>query len=173
MGCATTDIADRLARINVRYSDTIKIIPYADEWRDQMLVVAHEIHAHSLYAELPLDEDKVVRQLAAAGKHLAPDRYFRLAVRDGELLGGFFGSATRTFFCNALLARDMGWWVKESARGGAAAVMLLADFEAWAKSVGCSKVMIGQAGVENIDRTMRLYQNCGYTLTGYNTAKDI
>ena len=170
MGYAST--ADRLARIAERYADTIKIVPYADEYRDQMVAVAHEIHAHSLYKDLPMDDAKLVRQLAAAGG-LAPDRYFRLAVREGEVLGGFFGGANKTFFCNALLARDMGWWVKESARGGAAAVLLLTDFEVWAHGMGCSKVMIGQAGVENIDRTMQLYQNCGYTLTGYNTAKEI
>lgn len=152
---------------------SIKVIEFDAKYAAGALEIAREIHAHSLYANMPLDEAKVMRQLSAAGGAVVPDRYFRLAVRGDEVLGGFYGAVSKTFFCDELLARDMGWWVKQTARGGAAAVLLLLDFERWARAAGARKCMVGQSGVEDIERTKRLYEHCGFTLTGYNTAKEL
>ena len=152
---------------------SVKVIEFDPKYADGALEIAREIHAHSLYANMPLDEAKVMRQLSAAGGALVPERYFRLAVRGDEVLGGFYGAVAKTFFCDELLARDMGWWVKQTARGGAAAVLLLLDFERWARAAGARKCMVGQSGVEDIERTKRLYEHCGFTLTGYNTAKEL
>lgn len=151
---------------------TIQIIPWADEYRDQALAIAREMHVNSIYADLPLDEAKVCRQLSACG-NLVPDRYFRMAVRKGELLGGFYGHVRRTFFCDELLAHDMGWWVKASRRGSAAAILLLADFEQWAHTNGARKVMVGQSTARDVARTTKLYEHCGYRVIGFNTVKDL
>ena len=160
----------RLLRLAER--STISVIPYVPQFLEGTLQVAREIHAHSIYANMRLDEGKVIRQLAASGS-IVPDRYFRIAVRGSEVLGGFYGCLLRVFFSDELTAKDMGWWVRESSRGGAAAILLLADFERWARAAGARKCMVGQSGVENIDRTRKLFEHCGYSLTGFNTSKEL
>jgi GNAT superfamily N-acetyltransferase len=171
MKAATGNELAALDRIAAR--STIRVVDYGHEYLEGTLQVAREVHARSLYRDMPLDEAKVIRELSAASWGMAPGRYFRLAVRDADVLGGFHGCAFVTFFSNEITARDMGWWVRESARGGAAAVLLLADFERWARERGARKCTVGQSGVEDIDRTRKLYQHCGYTITGYNAAKEI
>ena len=160
----------RLLRLAER--STIRIIPYEEKYRESMMVVAREIHAHSIYRNMPLDEPKLVKQLSGSGINF-PDRYFKIAVRNDEVLGGFYGCLLRVFFCDELTAKDMGWWVKESARGGAAAILLLTDFEQWARQHGARKCMVGQSGIENIERTGKLFQHCGFKFTGYNTSKEL
>jgi hypothetical protein len=150
----------------------IQILPWSPEWRDQALPIMHEMHKNSIFASLPLDEAKVIRQLAACG-NLVPDRYFRIAVLHGEGLGAFYGHVQRSFFCDEILAHDMGWWVKKDARGSLAAPLLLRDFEQWAREKGARKVMVGQSTAINIEATTKLFQACGYRVTGYNTVKDI
>lgn len=131
------------------------------------------MHENSIYRDMPLDEAKVFRQLAASGTNLAPNRYFRIAVLDGEGLGGFYGHVMRTFFCDELLAHDMGWWVKKEARGSMAAPLLLLDFERWARAQGAKKVMVGQSTEQDMDKTTRLFEACGFRVIGFNTVKDL
>ena len=151
---------------------TIQIVDYDEQYRDGVVNVAKEIHAHSIYRNMPMDEDKVVRQLSLAGS-IASDRFFKLAVRGGDVLGGFLACTFVPFFSDSLLARDLGWWVKESSRGGAAAILLLQAFENWARGRGATKAMVGQSGIENIERTTGLYVHCGYSITGFNTCKEL
>jgi len=150
----------------------IQIVEYTDVYRDQVLVGAEQMHQDSIYHDLPLDKDKVIRQLAACGG-IAPDRYFRLAVRDGVVLGGFYGHYRRTFFCDEVLAHDMGWWVLRNKRGSAAAALLLFDFEIWARANGAKKIMVGQSTAINMERTTKFYQHCGFRVIGFNTVKDL
>lgn len=167
------DAASRIRRVADRFCRSISIVPFEERYLASGMKVAREIHAHSIYRDLPLDEKKLYEQLSMSGTGDAKSRYFRLAVRGDEVLGGFYGVALRMFFCDALIAKDMGWWVRESARGGAAAILLLYDFEAWARSIGASKLGVGQSGVENLERTRLLFENCGFTVTGFNTSKDL
>ena len=162
------EIMDRIAK----RKSSIEIVGYDPKYRDGVIKVAKEIHAHSIYRDMPLDVDKVVLQLSLAGK-MAPDRFFKLAVRGDEVLGGFFGCTLRVFFCDNLTAKDMGWWVSESSRGGVAAILLLKAFEDWARTNGACKSMVGQSGIENIERTTRLFVHCGYSITGFNTCKEL
>jgi hypothetical protein len=168
---APNALAERAERVR-RHANTIEIVPYSDAYRDQVVEGAEEMHRNSVYHDLPLDRDKVVQQLAACG-NLVPDRYFRIAVRGDVLLGGFFGHVRRTFFCDELLAHDMGWWVLEHARGGAAAILLLADFEVWARKMGAKKIMVGQSTEVDILRTTKLFNHCGFRIIGFNTLKDL
>lgn len=150
----------------------IEVVSYDDKYRDQVLAGAVQMHEDSIYHDLPLDQDKVIRQLACCG-NMAPDRYFKIAVRNGAVLGAFFGHVRKTFFCDELLAHDMGWWVIREKRGSAAAVVLLADFEKWAKAQGARKLMVGQSTALNIGRTTKFYEHCGFRVIGFNTVKDI
>lgn len=165
------DWRERIGRIRARPS-SVRVVTYSPEYRSGVIEIAHEMHANSIYHDMPLDEEKVVRQLAASGE-IVPDRFFRLAVNGDEVLGGFYGHIHRTFFCDELLAQDMGWWVKSTARGSVAAVLLLAEFEDWAKAKGARKVMVGQSTAINIETTTRLFKSCGFRVIGYNTVKDL
>lgn len=160
-----------LERIQHRHG-SIQIVDFTIEYVDQVLEGAEEMHRNSIYHDMPLDKEKVVRQLASCGV-VVPDRYFRLAVRDGKVFGGFYGHVRRTFFCDELLAHDMGWWVLEHSRGSAAAILLLADFERWAREQGARKVMVGQSTERNIERTTKLFEHCGFRMIGFNTVKDL
>lgn len=162
---------EAIQRVLARPS-SIQIVNLSAEYLGQAVEIAKEMHHNSVYADMPLDTGKVIRQLSACGT-LVPDRYFRIAVRRDELLGGFYGHVRRTFFCDELLAHDMGWWVKKSARGSAAAIRLLADFERWAAEQGARKVMVGQSTAINVEATTRLFEHCGFRVIGFNTVKDI
>lgn len=151
---------------------TIRIVDFDPRFTEQAAQIAEEMHRNSIYHDLPLDKAKVMRQLSACGT-IVPDRYFRFAVRGDELLGGFYGHYRKTFFCDEILAHDMGWWVKQTARGGAAAVLLLADFERWARACGARKIMVGQSTEIDIERTTKLFKHCGFRVIGYNTVKDL
>jgi hypothetical protein len=151
---------------------SISVIDYDPIYRDQTIEVGREIHRESVYAEMPFDEDKLIAQLSICGR-IAPDRFFKIAVRDGNVLGGFLGVVSKAFFCDALIAKDMGWWVRESTRGSAAAICLLVEFEKWARIKGAKKMMVGQTGVKNIPRTTQFFNHCGFDICGVNTVKDL
>lgn len=159
------------SRIQTRFS-TIQIIPYDPIYCDQVIEIIREIHAESIYRNFPISIEKTIQQLSSAFD-VASDHYFKIAVRKGVVFGGFFGQVLRVFFCDELIAKDKGWWVKKNHRGGAAAILLLNDFEVWAKEKGAKMIGIGQSGVENIDITGKLFLHCGYRFTGFNTAKEI
>lgn len=151
----------------------IQIVPYDPRYRDSTLEVAEQIHRTSVYADMPFDRNKLIQQLAVAGTVDNPERFFRLAVRDNQVLGGFYGVVMRVFFSSGLVAKDLGWWVREEARGGRAALLLLRAFEDWARERGAVKIGLGQTGVHDIERTTRLFEHCGYTVVGYNAMKDL
>ena len=152
---------------------SIRVVDYSTEYASQAVEIAREMHANSVYRDMPLDEEKTIRQLNYSGTEVAPDRYFRIAVRGDELMGGFYGIVRRTFFCDEINAHDLGWWVKQTARGSAAAVLLLNDFSSWARAKGARLVMVGQSTGINIERTTRLYEHCGFRVIGFNTVKEL
>ncbi len=149
-----------------------QIVKYSPEWREQVIEGAHEMHANSMFRDFAFNDDKLIQQIELAGTQPNALR-FRLAVKNGSAYGGFYGSISRMFFSDELMARDVGWWVLQDWRGSWAAICLLADFETWAKERGCKKVMLGQSSAVNIEVTTRLYENCGYRIIGSNTVKDL
>lgn len=158
-------------RIAARFF-AIRVINYDPIYCDQVVAIGREIHAESVYSDMPFDENKLIRQLSGCGS-IVPSRYFQIAVRGDTVLGGFFGCVSPAFFSDAIIAKDMGWWVMGSMRGSAAAILLLADFEIWAISRGAKKIIVGQTGVKNIERTTKLFKNCGFSVIGFNAGKDL
>lgn len=149
-----------------------QIVAYAPEYREQVLAIAAEMHAGSMFRDYAFDGEKLIQQIEASAAY--PDTLrFRLAVLNGEVYGGLYGTINRMFFCDEYMARDVGWWVKQDRRGSWAAICLLADFEQWAAEKGAKKVMLGQSSGMNVEVTTRLYENCGYRVVGMNTVKDL
>lgn len=148
------------------------IIEYAPQWEDQVLAAARLMHSQSIYAGMAMDEALLMSQIEASGAR-APNLFFRLAVRGDTLLGGFLGSVHPTYFSRQLIANDLAWWVNPCARGGAAALLLLAQFERWAKDKGAVLVIIGQTTATEIERTTKMFAHCGYRIAGMNGVKEL
>ena len=153
-------------------SSHIDLVDYDPKYMAQTLEIARYMHQGSTYADMAFNDAKLIRQLAACG-NIVPDRYFKLAVHGDEVLGGFYGNIHSTYFSDDLIANDLVWIIKPSARGGGASLMLLADFERWAKEKGAKMVMIGQSTGMDIARTTKLFQHCGYRTVGFNTVKEL
>lgn len=160
--------ATTLAKARTR----IRLQPFEPRYTDEVLARAREMHAESVFhRHLTLDEGKLLQQLEAAAS--VPYAYFRIAVRDEEVLGGFLGRVAPMYFSEELIAHDLAWFVKPTARGSAAAVALLADFEEWAQARGAKFVLIGQTTGVKMPETKALYERLGYTSLGVNTMKRI
>jgi len=150
----------------------IEIIPFEPRFTTSMLEIAREIHSTSIYWDVPLDEEKLVRQLAAS-ETLDPTRWFRLAVDGDVVLGAFYGCVMRTFFSDAPVAKDMGQWTRRDGGARNAWALLLSAFEAWARGQGARLASIGYHGLEDIEQKRRVFEMLGYRMTGYNTVKEL
>ena len=150
----------------------IRLAPYEPKWREGVLEIAREMHGRSIYAKMPLEEDRLMAQLAGPYS-TKPNYRFRLAVRNTYLYGGFLGVVGRMFFGSGLVANDIGWFVRNSKRGSAAAALLLTDFENWARNEGAVLCLLGQSTGIDIEKTVKLYSHCGYRTVGYNTVKEL
>ncbi len=151
----------------------IEIVPYEPKYADQLLALAHDIHSTSVYARFgEVDEAKLLRQLGASAD-LVPDRWFRLAVEDGEVLGAFYGIVFPTFFNALKIAKDMGQWTK---RGHAknSWSLLVSAFNEWAVTQGAEVSGLGYSvEVENIEQMRRIAEFQGYRVVGYNLMKEL
>lgn len=150
-----------------------QIVPYAPRFEAQVLTLAREMHAESVFhRHIPMDEAKLITQLQAAST--LPDTvYFKLCVRGDEVLGGFFGTISTLYFSAERCAKDLAWFVTHSRRGSMAAVALVADFELWARSKGVKFFVLGQSTGIRMDTTRALYEHLGYEMIGFNTMKRI
>ena len=140
-------------------------------YESQVWTLAQEMWKESIaHRGMKLERDKLMQQLRASQKN--PNVYFKIAVRGGEVLGGFFGVINTVYFSDERAARDLAWFVRRSSRGGAAAVRLVADFERWGLSKGVKQFFLGQSTGVNIEITKTLYEKLGYRVVGVNTVKE-
>jgi hypothetical protein len=155
---------------------SIQIVPFDPVYAHQMLLVARQIHAGSVYADFPLDEAKLLRQLGAA-EALAPDRWFRIAVDDetDEVLGAFYGCIFPTFFNQMVIAKDMGQWTRRDGKQRNAWALLVSAFCDWARSKGAHKLGLGYSlqEADNIEVMRRVAETQGFRVVGYNLLKDL
>lgn len=148
------------------------LMGFAPWMTSQVLELAREMHAESgTHKYAPLDEQKLVQQLSVPITN--PNVYLKFFVRDGEVLGTFFGVISSMFFSQELCAKDMAWFVRKSYRGTYAAVMLVRDFECWAKNMGVKNIFLGQSTGVKMETTAALYKRLGYAPVGTNTFKRI
>jgi len=148
-----------------------EIVPYNPSYRNQVMELARQMQSESVvHRHVMLNETKLDAQLMAS--QTAPDTvFFKLAVRAGEVLGGFLGVITTLYFSDERAASDRAWFVKKDRRGSVAAVLLLQAFEEWGKAHGVQMFMLGQSTGVQIETTKMLYEKLGYTTVGFNTFK--
>ena len=144
--------------------------PYDPKYREGVLAVAHEVHEASIFNTHPLDETRLIAQIEDMSK-FGSTYFVRVAVREGHVYGGMIGVLQTTFFSGQQFASDVGWWVRRTRQGTAAAGLLLGEFERWAKWKGADLVLLGQSSGIDVEKTVKLYQHAGYTIVGANGAK--
>jgi len=155
-------------RIRKRFHD-IEIRPYQESARTQLEALAAEMHAESMFSRMELNMDKVIRHWSLQ-HHM---QCFRVAVRNGVVLGAVYGYATSTFFSDEMFAHVKGIWVKSEHRGSAAFILLLDSFEQWARDQGAILGFLDQTTALDIERSMNLFEGCGYRLIGVNSVKEL
>jgi len=70
-----------------------------------------------------------------------------------------------------LVGTEMAWFVKESQRGRG--LLLLKEFEKWAKEEGCKKITMGFLIDLMPEKVQRVYENMGYKASETHYIKEI
>lgn len=159
-----------LARIGQRFQ-SIQIVEYKEDLRAQLEALAIEMHAQSLFKNLDLDISKTMLMVSCAND--TDGSYFRVAHRSGVVLGAVYGFKSATFFGHDLISQVKGIWVSQGHKGSAAFILLLKSFEDWAKAQGARLVFLDQTTALDIERSLSLFEGCGYRLIGINTVKEL
>ncbi len=130
----------------------------------RMVELAERFHAESALAHLPFNRDKLARVMAGLidyRKGLAI-----VAVRNGEVIGGFLGVAEEHFFSDAAFSFDLCTFIAPEHRGGFAAVALLRAYVRWAKARGVAEINAGVASGIDHDTAIAVFERVGFVRTG-------
>lgn len=139
------------------------------EHLDELVDLGRLMYAESALTHLPLDVERVRKTFRAA---LDDDKgiYCLLLARssDGIPAGWLFGTITRPWFTDALVAHDHAFFVAPEFRGTSAAIKLLQVFRRWAEKRNARVLNISQrVGVE-MDRFDRFMRRTGFESKGMN-----
>jgi len=132
-----------------------------------MLSLGREMHAESRYATHAWDDGKVdalLRALIASDDGLA-----MVAERDGEVVGGFLGSATDHWCTGARQSFDYALFVTAAHRGSLIGARLLKRYARWAASRGVPTDLIGLGITTGVDlaASTQLFAACGFQHVGH------
>lgn len=145
-------------------------IEIADEKNiEELISLGRVMHAESTLRNLSLDMERVRMTFRSA---LNDDKgvYCLLIARssDGEPAGWLFGTITRPWFTNALVAHDHAFFVVPEYRGSSAAIKLLKVFHRWAEKRNAEILNVSQrVGVE-MERFDRFMRRAGFEPRGMN-----
>ena len=133
----------------------------------EALELARQMHAESVYAELPFDDLKAITLGQEAIDH--PEVYCSLvAEHAGEIVGMFLGFAAPHYFSHELSASDLLLYVPRTKRGGLAAAFLVKAYIKWARDLGVrdSQISVGiTAGIAD-EKAASLYERLGFRSAG-------
>lgn len=135
----------------------------------ELVTLMRAMHAETGRFELPFSEARAQATFAAA---LADEKraYCVLLARtsEGEPAGFLFGTITRPWFSEGLIAHDHAFFVLPRWRGSSAALKLLRVFRRWAEKRSAAVLNISQrAGVE-MERFDRFMERQGFWAIGKN-----
>jgi GNAT superfamily N-acetyltransferase len=134
----------------------------------RMVDLAERFHAESALAHLPFNRDKLARVMAGMidyRKGLA-----LVAVRGGEVIGGFLGIAEEHFFSDALFSADLCIFIAPEHRGGFTAAALLRAYVRWAKRLGVTEINAGVSSGIAHDTAFAVFERVGFARTGVTFA---
>lgn len=130
----------------------------------RMVQLGAAMHAESRFASLSWDADKVAELIAGLIDHR--QGLALVAVREGQVIGGFLGACEAHFFSSDKFACDLALFVEPGKRGGVAAARLLKAFVTWAQKQGASMIQSGITTGVDLDKSTKLYQACGFAHVG-------
>lgn len=135
----------------------------------ELVELVQAMHAESGRFELPFSESRA--QAAFAGA-LADEKctYCVLLARtsEGEAAGFLFGTITRPWFSEALIAHDQAFFVSPRWRGSSAALKLLRVFRRWADKRSAAVLNISQRAGVDMERFDRFMERQGFRAIGKN-----
>ncbi len=141
--------------------DVTKNPEYSDLVIDALLVESRELDG------IAVDREHLRRLLGAKGPVQC------LVAREGEaLLGTIILSIGPLWYApKVLVARDLLVWVAPEHRGGSTFIRMIRAMEAWARNVGITKLYLSQSTGIEVDKTARLYEKLGYSVSGFLSCK--
>ena len=145
----------------------IRIIPWSDADRGQLLSLFRRMHEESRYAFLPFEEDRVESVLDSY-IHETQRSCALAAVAGGTVIGVVAGFVTEYAFCSELVASDQIVFVAPRSRGTLAAVRLIEDFRRWARDRGARELVLGITTGVDARRTGELFERLGFEFAGGN-----
>lgn len=147
----------------------MKIEIAGPEHIEELVDLGQSMHAESALTHLPLDVERVRKTFRAA---LEDDKgmycLFLARSSEGMPAGWLFGTITRPWFTDALVAHDHAFFVAPEFRGTSAAIKLLKVFRRWAEKRNARVLNVSQrVGVE-MDRFDRFMRRTGFEPRGMN-----
>lgn len=119
----------------------------------------------------PLSIDTLFRNLAISAVN--PDAYLRLLVLGGEIIGGMWGTLATVPWSDSIMAQDNILYISPEHRKGGNGILIIRDWEHWAKERGAVAVNISTASGIKTERTCRLFTAMGYIHYGQDFRKEI
>ena len=145
----------------------IRILPWSDADRAQLLGLFHRMHGESRYAFLPFETARVESELDSYMRDT--ERRCALAAVAGEtVIGILAGYVTEYAFCSHLVASDQIVYVTPRSRGSLAAVRLIEAFRRWARERGARELVLGITTGVDARRTGELFERLGFEFAGGN-----
>lgn len=146
---------------------SIRIVPWSDADRGQLMRLFLGMHGESRYAFLPFDAAKVESVLDSY-MHESQRSCALAAVAGETVIGAVAGYVTEYLFCSELVASDQIVYVAPRSRGTPAAVRLIEAFRRWARDRGARELVLGITTGVDTRRAGELFERLGFEFAGGN-----
>lgn len=141
--------------------DVAQFPEYSNVVIDALLTESSELEG------VAVDREHIKRMLAAKGSVQC-----LVAVAEGELLGTIILAIGPLWYEPTLrVARDLLVWVAPKHRGGTTFIRMIRAMEAWATQAGLFKIYLSQSTGVEVEKTARLYEKLGYSVSGFLSSK--
>ena len=134
----------------------------------EVIELGRDMHQENVYRQFDFSPVKCAALLHACVTN--PTTHFaRIAVTDAdEIIGILLGEISEHYFGTDLIASDYLWYVAPAHRGSKAGLMLLNEFQEWAKARDAVEVYMGISSGLHAAKTGALLEKLGYDLVGGN-----
>lgn len=134
----------------------------------EVIELGRDMHQESVYRQFDFSPAKYAMLL-----HMCisdPTTHFaRIAVTGtDEIIGVLLGEISEHYFGTDLIASDYLWYVAPAHRGSKAGVMLLKEYQEWAKDRDAVAIYMGISSGLRPEKTGALLEKLGYDLVGGN-----
>jgi GNAT superfamily N-acetyltransferase len=132
----------------------------------QMVELGRQMVESTSYGRYTYSVDKVAALCTELIK--SPTGIALVAEQEGQLVGAFVGSVYPMWFSTELEASDYAMFVHPDYRRSAHALHMVRAFVEQAKSLGASRICIGNSTGFEPEKVRALYEMAGFKFVGYN-----